>query len=143
MKSTIYAIIRMVLSGLGAYLLGKNLFGHAIDEILWQEIVGGIMIAISLITTVLDKTSTYEMVEGFVRQFITTLGGVALSLGVISAQTFATISGIVVALLPLILSLVGKKKSQEIAAGNLGVKDLTGVKELNQTPTPVLNTPKL
>ena len=142
MKSTIYAIIRMVLSGLGAYLLGKNLFGHTIDESLWQMIVGSVMILISFVATVFDKTAGVEIWEGLIRQLVTSIGGLLTGLGVVKEETFATISTAILSLLPLILSLLGKKKSQAIAMGDLGIKDLAGVKELNQTPTPVVNTPK-
>lgn len=145
MNPNILTVIRMVLSAFGAYLLGKNLFGHAIDESLWQEIVGGAMIVISLVMTVLNKTSTYEAVEGFIRQTVTALGGLLVGLGIVKDQAYTTVSSIVIALLPYILSLLGKKKSQEIATGNLGVADLTGVKEIatkGEKLKPVINTPE-
>jgi hypothetical protein len=146
MKSTTWlAVLRMILSAFGAYWLGKNLFGHNINEALWQEIVGGMMIAISVVMTILDKSSTYEVVEGIIRQAITSIGGVLAGLGIITVEALATWSGIILALLPLLLSLVGKKKSQAIAIGDLGVKDLSGVKEIakkGESIAPVVNTPK-
>lgn len=142
MNANVLALIRMLLSGFGAFLLGKNLFGATIDESLWQEIVGSVMVVISLIMTVVNKSSTIEMIEGFARQLLTALGGLLTGLGVVKEETYQLISGIVTSLLPYILSLLGKKKSQEIATGALGVKDLTGVKELEGAIKPVANTPK-
>lgn len=142
MNSNVLAIIRVVLSGFGAFLLGKNLFGTAIDESLWQEIVGAAMIVISLIMTVLNKSSTVEMIEGFVRQLITALGGLLTGLGIVKEETYQAISGIIAVILPYVLSLLGKKKNQEIATGALGVKDLVGVSEVEGAIKPVVNTPK-
>lgn len=144
MNSNILALIRMLLSGFGAFLLGKNLFGHAIDESLWQEIVGSVMIVISLVMTVINKSSGLEMIEGLVRQLLTALGGLLTGLGIVKTETYQAIAGIIGALLPYILSLLGKKKSQDIAIGELPIKALTGVKEIAKTETisPVINVPK-
>lgn len=144
MNSTFLAIVRMILSGFGAFLLGKNLFGTTIDESLWQEIVGGVMVVISLVMTVLNKASTLEMIEGFVRQLLTAFGGLLTGLGIVREETYQSIAGIIGALLPYILSLLGKKKSQDVATGELPLKALTGVKEIAKTETisPVINIPK-
>lgn len=142
MNSNILALIRMVLSGFGAFLLGKNLFGATIDESLWQMIVGSVMILISFLWSIFSKTSTTEMIEGFARQLITALGGLLTGLGVVKEETYQLISGIVTSLLPYILSLLGKHKNQEIAQGTLGVKDLVGVSEIEGAINPVTNTPK-
>lgn len=142
MNSNILALIRMLLSGFGAFLLGKNLFGATIDESLWQMIVGSVMILISFLWSIFSKTSTTEMIEGFARQLITALGGLLTGLGVVKEETYQLISGIVTSLLPYILSLLGKHKNQEIAQGTLGVKDLVGVSEIDGAINPVTNTPK-
>lgn len=142
MNSNILALIRMLLSGFGAFLLGKNLFGATIDESLWQMIVGSAMILISFLWSIFSKTSTTEMIEGFARQLITALGGLLTGLGVVKEETYQLISGIVTSLLPYILSLLGKHKNQEIAQGTLGVKDLVGVSEIEGAINPVTNTPK-
>lgn len=142
MNSNILALIRMLLSGFGAFLLGKNLFGATIDESLWQMIVGSAMILISFLWSIFSKTSTTEMIEGFARQLITALGGLLTGLGVVKEETYQLISGIVTSLLPYILSLLGKHKNQEIAQGTLGIKDLVGVSEIEGAINPVTNTPK-
>lgn len=138
------AIIRTLLSLFGAFLIGHNLFGTTIDESLWQEIVGAVMVVASFVWTIFDKTAGIEKIEGVVRQFLTAVGGLFISLGIVKEETVTTISGVVSALLPYILSLLGKKKSQDIATGELGVGDLAGVKELTDKTTihPVVNTPK-
>lgn len=142
--SNIFAIIRTLLSLFGAWLLGHNLFGTTIDESLWQEIAGTVLVVISLVWTILDKTAGIEKVEGVIRQFLTAAGGLFISLGIIKEETVTIISGVISSLLPYILSLLGKKKSQDIATGELGVNDLAGVKEITDRETihPVANTPK-
>lgn len=144
MSSNIMAIIRMLLSLFGSYLIGKNLFGATIDEVLWQEIVGAVLVVISLVWTILDKSAGIEKVEGVIRQFVTALGGLFIGLGIVKEETVTTISSILIALLPYILSLLGRRKSQEIATGELGVNDLAGVSEISDKDDirPVLNTPR-
>lgn len=144
MNANLMAIIRTLLSLGGAYLLGHNLFGTTINESLLQEIIGAVMITVSLVWTILDKTAGIEKVEGFIRQFVTALGGLFIGLGVVKEEVVTTISSILIALLPYILSLLGKKKSQDIATGELGVNDLAGVKEITNRATinPVVNTPR-
>lgn len=138
------AIIRTLLSLFGAWLLGHNLFGATIDESLWQEIAGTVLVVISLVWTILDKTAGIEKVEGVIRQFLTAAGGLFISLGIIKEETVTIVSGVISSLLPYILSLLGRQKSQDIATGELGVNDLAGVKEITNRATinPVVNTPR-
>lgn len=144
MNSNLLAIIRVVLSGFGAFLLGKNLFGATIDEVIWQMIVGVVMIIISLVMTIVNKTSGIEMIEGLVRQLLTALGGLLTGLGIVQEEAYQSISGIIAIVLPYILSLLGKKKSQDVATGELPLKALTGVKEIAKTEdiSVVINIPK-
>ena len=59
-KDRISSIIRYVLSAIGAWLLGRQLFGLPVDEALWEGIAGAIMTVVSIVWGFADKTVTLE-----------------------------------------------------------------------------------
>ena len=116
-KETIYTILRTLLTSAGVFLLGKNFLGSAIDQSLWQMLVGIAMSLFSVLWGIWDKTLGIEMLQSFIRSAIVGLGGLLVAKGSISPEKLESILGIALAVLPLIYSILSKKKSGEIAEG--------------------------
>ena len=123
-KDRIFAILRTLLSIGGALLLGHNIFGHAIDESLWQEITGGAMGAASIVLSVLDKTITLEMIQGALRQALSFVGGLLIASGKLTAENMNTWLGVITALVPFIYAGLSRKKTQAIDTGQVSITQL-------------------
>ena len=116
-KETIFTIARTLLTSVGVFLIGKNFLGQAIDQVLWQMLVGIAMSAFSVVWGMYDKTLGLEMLQSFIRSAIIGLGGLLVAKGSLSPEKLESILGIALAVLPLVYSLLSKKKSTELAEG--------------------------
>lgn len=116
-KETIFTIARTLLTSVGVFLIGKNFLGSPIDQSMWQMLVGLIMSAGSVAWGIWDKTLGIEMLQSFIRSAIIGLGGLLVAKGSISPEKLESILGIALAVLPLVYSILSKKKSGEIATG--------------------------
>jgi hypothetical protein len=116
-KETIFTIARTLLTSVGVFLIGKNFLGQAIDQVLWQMLVGIAMSAFSVAWGMYDKTLGLEMLQSFIRSAIIGLGGLLVAKGSLSPEKLESILGIALAVLPLVYSLLSKKKSTELAEG--------------------------
>jgi hypothetical protein len=116
-KETVFTLIRTLLTSFGVFLIGKNFLGQAIDQSLWQMLVGLAMSAFSVAWGVWDKTLGIEMLQSFIRSAIVGVGGLLVAKGSISPEKLESILGIALAVLPLVYSILSKKKSGEIAQG--------------------------
>jgi hypothetical protein len=116
-KETIFTIARTLLTSVGVFLIGKNFLGHAIDQVLWQMLVGIAMSAFSVVWGMYDKTLGLEMLQSFIRSAIIGLGGLLVAKGSLSPEKLESILGIALAVLPLVYSILSKKKSTELAEG--------------------------
>lgn len=125
-KETIKSIGRALLTLVGTVLLGKNVFGHVLDENVLQEIFGALGILGGVLWGILDHSATIEKVQSGLHSSLIILAGVAVSWGVISQQTALAIIGLVTALIPVILSYTSKVKIQQIDAGKLTTDSTTG-----------------
>ena len=116
-KETIFTIARTLLTSVGVFLIGKNFLGQAIDQSLWQMLVGIAMSAFSVAWGIWDKTLGLEMLQSFIRSAIIGLGGLLVAKGTLSPEKLESILGIALAVLPLLYSLLSKKKSGDLANG--------------------------
>jgi hypothetical protein len=116
-KETIFTIARTLLTSVGVFLIGKNFLGQAIDQVLWQMLVGIAMSAFSVVWGMYDKTLGLEMLQSFIRSAIIGLGGLLVAKGSLSPEKLESILGIALAVLPLVYSILSKKKSTELAEG--------------------------
>jgi hypothetical protein len=116
-KETVFTIARTLLTSVGVFLIGKNFLGQAIDQVLWQMLVGIAMSAFSVAWGMYDKTLGLEMLQSFIRSVIIGLGGLLVAKGSLSPEKLESILGIALAVLPLVYSILSKKKSTELAEG--------------------------
>lgn len=117
-------IVRTLLSAFGAFLVGRNFFGHQIDESYWQEIIGILMGIIAVVWSIMDKTATVEAIQGGLRQFLTFVGGILFSLGLVTNQTINAVLGMVTALAPFIQGYLTRVKNNQLDAGKISVPQL-------------------
>lgn len=123
-KETVFTLIRTLLTSVGVFLIGKNFLGSPIDQSIWQMLVGLIMAAISVVWGIMDKTIGLEMLQSFIRSVIVGLGGLLVAKGSVSPEKLESILGIVLAVLPLIYSILSRKKSDGIADGSIAAFEL-------------------
>ena len=127
-KETVFTLIRTLLTSVGVFLIGKNFLGAPIDQSVWQMLVGIIMSATSVIWGVMDKTIGLEMLQSFIRSAIVGLGGLLVAKGSLSPEKLESILGIVLAILPLLYSILSRKKSDGIAEGSIAPFELKTTK---------------
>ena len=127
-KETIFTIARTLLTSVGVFLIGKNFMGSQIDQSLWQMLVGIAMSAFSVVWGVWDKTLGIEMLQSFIRSLVVGLGGLLVAKGTLTPEKLESILGIALAVLPLVYSILSKKKSDEIKEGSITPDALKGIK---------------
>lgn len=123
-KDTTLSLLRTLMTSFGIFLLGKNLLGSEIDQSIWQMVVGVTMAGVSVIWGVFDKTVDIEMLQSFIRSAIIGFGGLLIARGSLSPEKLESILGIVVSILPLLYSMLSRKKTNQIAAGEILIEDL-------------------
>lgn len=123
-KDTTLSLLRTLMTSFGIFLLGKNLLGSEIDQSIWQMVVGVTMAGVSVIWGVFDKTVDIEMLQSFIRSAIIGFGGLLIARGSLSPEKLESILGIVVSILPLLYSMLSRKKTNQIASGEILIEDL-------------------
>ena len=123
-KETLLSLVRTLLTSIGVFFIGKNLLGIVVDSSTVEIIVGIVMSAVSVVWSIYDKTVAIEAVQSFIRQLIVGIGGLLLAKGYITPEKIEAILGVATALLPLVYSILSRKKTDEIQAGNIPVENL-------------------
>jgi hypothetical protein len=123
-KETLMSLLRTFLTSFGIFLLGKNLFGSVIDQSIWQMVVGVTMAGVSVIWGIFDKTVGIEMLQSFLRSAIIGFGGLLVARGSLSPEKLESILGIVMSILPLIYSMLSRKKTSDLVNGTLSLEEL-------------------
>jgi hypothetical protein len=123
-KETVFTLIRTLLTSVGIFLIGKNFMGSTIDQSVWQMLVGVIMSGVSVVWGIVDKTIGLEMLQSFIRSAIVGLGGLLVAKGSLNPEKLDSILGIVLSVLPLIYSILSRKKSDGIAEGSIAPYEL-------------------
>lgn len=121
----VFPLIRSVLVLLGSYLFGRNLFGHKLDEAIWQEIVGAVMVVFSFYWSFKTKTLTIEIFQSSILKVVMVAGALLVSSGKVTGDTLNGIIAILTAVIPLVYSYLSKKKSVGIETGKIPVSALT------------------
>lgn len=124
-KTEIFAIIRSVLSAVGAYLLGINVFGIKVDASVWQEVVGGAMAFAGIAFSVLDKSLTVEMIAAFIRQTITVGGGLLVAAGKIRGEVVVSLLAVIPLIAPYVQGILLRIKVAGLQSGKINPFDLT------------------
>lgn len=123
-KDTVLSLVRTLLTSVGMFLLGKNLLGSPIDSSTWQMVVGVVMSGASVAWGILDKSIAIEMVQSFIRSAIIGFGGLLVAKGSLSPEKLESILGIAMALLPLLYSILSRKKTAGIEDGTIKLSSL-------------------
>jgi len=128
-KETVFTLIRTLLTSVGVFLIGKNFMGSSIDQSIWQMLVGIIMAGVSVVWGILDKTVGLEMLQSFIRSLIVGLGGLLVARGTMTPEKVESILGIALAVLPLVYSILSRKKSDAIVEGSIAPFELKTTKK--------------
>lgn len=118
-QENLLSSFRAILIIVGSYVVGHNVFGHAVDSSTWQIIAGSIVTVASTIWGIVAKTTSIEGVESAVRSIITSVGGLLVSAGTLSGDNLNAILGLITALAPAVQSALSKSKNQQISAGSV------------------------
>ena len=121
-KDTILTLIRTALTAVGAFFIGKSIGGEAIDQQLWQTILGIAMAMVSTAWGFFDKSTTLEGLQSVLRQVITFVGGFLIPSGKIKEELLEQIIGIVLPIATLIYSQLSKKKTANLVSGKFLAK---------------------
>lgn len=125
-KETWLSILRTILTFAGTYVIGHNLFGHEVDSQTW-EIIGGSLLAIgSIVWGIVDKSAGIEQIESALRSILISLGGVAVSFGLIKNEVVVTLLALLTPVIALIQSWTSKAKVVQIDKGTLATNQTTG-----------------
>ena len=120
-KETVFTIIRAVGNLLGAYLLGKTIFGTALDAAAWEGIVGGVIVLVATIWGIADKTAGVEKLQSALRSLQPIVSGILVGAGVIKPEQFEAIVLFISTLIPIIQSETARKKAAGIKSGAIPV----------------------
>ena len=118
-RKTIETVLRATLQIIGSYIMAKNLLGPSVDAVMWEMIVGGIMSVMSIVWGVLDKNVGIEMLQSTIRNVFVAFGGVLVAQGKLSSEKLETYIGFAITLLPVIYSILSRKKSQAVVTGSI------------------------
>jgi hypothetical protein len=123
------SVIRYFLTALGAYLVGRNLAGVTVTPEFWEQATGVGLAVVSIVWGFMDKTIQLEAFQGALRQVFAFAGGIAVAKGWITAEAFTMITGLVATVGAWIYSWLSRKKSVEIAKGEIQPRMLSGVRK--------------
>lgn len=118
-KETFMSLIRTLLTSIGVFIIGKNLLGNPIDHSVVEMLIGIAMSLTSVIWSLLDKTIAIEMLQSFIRQVIVGIGGLLLAKGYTTPEKIEAILGVATAVLPLLYSVLSRKKTEAIKSGEV------------------------
>ncbi len=119
MNTSGQAIIRAILSIVGAWLIGRNLGMVTIDPVIWQQVVGVVLAGFSLVWAFIDKTVTQEKLESAMRQILIDGGMIFVAAGFISNAMFTAILGALPVLVSLIWSFTTRSKAAALQSGQI------------------------
>ncbi|MBC7535110.1 MAG: hypothetical protein H7258_05395 [Ferruginibacter sp.] len=115
---------RAVLTLVGTYLFGHNIFGNMIDASLWQEISGAGMVLVSFIWSISSKCLTLEILQSTLLKVVMVAGGLLVTSGRIAGATLNAFVMLLTAIIPMLYSYLSKKKSAGIATLKIDPSEL-------------------
>lgn len=120
-KETALSTLRAIFNLVGAYLIGKSLFGHGIDSQAFQLIAGCVLAIVGTLWGMFSKSAAVDAKLSAFRSAIQLVCGLFVSLGVINEQTQESIMAIVPAVITVLQGHTGRTKALQIADGTVGV----------------------
>lgn len=124
-QNQVFSIIRNLAMVLGSWLVGRNLFGATLTPEVWQEVVGGIILLVTLYFTWKSHELTIELAQTLILKLVMSVGTVLIASGKITGEYLTKIIGTLTVLIPIIYSIISKKKSEKIAAGDISTSKLS------------------
>lgn len=118
MSTELQSFIRHLLTAIGAFFMGRALFGGTVifDSSLLEGIIGFIISLVGIVWSIKEKAVDIEKLQGVVRQAISLIGGVLVASGRIDNETLTIWAGILLALIPFLQSMIMRKKSRMLLA---------------------------
>jgi len=120
----ITSIIRNLLTLIGSFLIGRHIFNQTIDAPMWDVITGSVMALTGVIMSIADKTVTIEKVQGVIRHVVLSIGGIMIAGGIVKPEQIELWLGAITALTPIIYGWLSKKKTQQVASGEVTINQL-------------------
>jgi len=136
-KETILSLIRSVATLAGSFLAGKIFLGQPVD---WTMIVGAVMVLISTIWGIVDKSLSSEALISGLKSVVLTFGGIFVAAGKITGQALDSIMGLVLAIIPILQGFASKATVQAVATGTAVPEVKKGTEPAN---VPTVYTGKL
>lgn len=124
-KDQIQGVIRAILTLAGTYLFGHNLFDTVVNESLWQEVTGGVMVAVSFWWTIKAKALTLEILQSSLLKILMVLGTLLVTSHKITGDALNNWVILLTALIPVLYSVLSKKKSADISSGEIKSSQLS------------------
>jgi hypothetical protein len=143
-KDTALGWVRTIMVIVGSFFIGKVISGHDVTGPVLDGFIGSALFVVSVVWGVFDKTANEEMINSALYKVITFAGGLAVSAGWIKANNLEALLGLVPLLAAEIIKRVNSQKDARVAAGTLGVSDLSGAAKVvnkGEAIKPVINTP--
>lgn len=116
-KDTALSILRSILTLAGTYLIGHNLFGVAVNQDNFQIAIGVVISLGSTIWGIADKSIGADQIASAVRSILLTGGGLLVAAGKLNGSTLDAITGLALAVLPILQSYLAKAKVVAVATG--------------------------
>lgn len=123
-KETWATLVRTLLTSIGAFLIGKTLFGDPIVSGTIDVLVGAGMSLFSIVWGIVTKEIGIEMIQSAIRQILISVGGLLVAANKISAEKIEAVSGILLVVSTLLYSVLSRKKSDAIVSGKLNTEKL-------------------
>jgi hypothetical protein len=117
-------MIRALMTAIGFFLMGKNLLGNPVDQVMMEMLSGVVLAGVSVYWGIVDKTVTIEAWQSFLRQLIVGVGGLLIAKGRISAELLNDILGAALAIIPVLYSVLSRQKSNNLAQGWINTTEL-------------------
>jgi uncharacterized membrane protein YfcA len=118
-RENFLSLLRNLLTIAGGYLIGKNFLGTTIDDVLWQGLLGLVMAIVGFVMSVKDKQVDEEKIQGIIRHTVSTIGGIFVGTGKLSAESLTLWTGFILSLVPIIQGLISRRKAGRLQTGEI------------------------
>lgn len=113
-RETFIIIVKALFTGVGSFLIGKNLLGSEVNAAWWETALGAVLAAVSIVWSIRDKEYNIEKLQASFRQVLLFAGGLLVSWGKITAEQLNSIIGALLIVLPALQSYVSKNKVKRL-----------------------------
>lgn len=142
-KENVINLLQSVLVVVGAFLIGKNLLGNEIDQVLWVGIVGVVLTVVGFVWDIATTKVTIEYFQTGLMTIAQFLGGLLISSGKLSSESANTYYGFLSTLIGILYPILSRKKTTDLATGEIKLVELKGATDETATPNDVVITEKI